>query len=146
MVMVMVMVMLFSLLRRDREFLHWCQLNKSVQQLEDCKVKVELIHSDFTPYAKIEYVNGQFEELNHKMYTSRMIEHVLSQCDLVSEGKQIWEEEDWDDYAYQAEAAADQTWRDWSFDRELLDLVVMGEDYPADDAEARGSQDQEDQK
>ena len=56
--MVTLLLMLFSLWLRDREFLHWCQLNKSVQKLQDCKVKVELIHSDFTPYAKIEYGKG----------------------------------------------------------------------------------------
>lgn len=44
-----------SLVRSPREFLHWCQLNKTVQKLEDCSVKAELIHSDFTPSAKVEY-------------------------------------------------------------------------------------------
>ena len=44
-----------SLVRSPREFLHWCQLNKTVQKLEDCSVKAELIQSDFTPSAKVEY-------------------------------------------------------------------------------------------
>jgi len=76
-------------------------------------------------------VNGQFEELSHKMYTSRMIDHVLSQCRLVSEGKRIWEEEDWDEYSDYVRGEGG-VYHSRDFDRDLLDLVVMGEDFPND--------------
>ena len=70
------------------------------------------------------------------MYTPHMIEHVLSQCRLVAQGKNIWEvedqgwEEDWDCYQPAAEYEA---WRSKEFSRDLLSLVAMGEDYPDDE-------------
>ena len=126
-----------------REFLHFCQLNKAVQKLEDCSVKAELIRSDFTPSVRIEYVDGQREVLDQ--LPPRMVDHVLSQCRLVSQGKRIWEWDGpdhyyWDDYDYDEDHLSGDGLGEGgpssyahSFDKELLDLVVMDDDFGEDD-------------